>query len=52
VVEGGARVIGSIVGPDARIGANATLRESVIGEGAVVPAGSVLEGARISAARR
>ena len=47
----GAKVTGSILGPSSRVGEGANLRDSVIGEDAIVPAGSVLTGARIAAAR-
>ena len=47
-VGDGATITGSILGPSSRIGAGANVRHSVLGEGAVVPQGSVLDGAKIA----
>lgn len=48
VVEPGASVEDSIVGPGARVGAGAVLRGfTVVGDDAVVPPGTVLDGARL-----
>jgi NDP-sugar pyrophosphorylase family protein len=49
VVEVRARVVGSILGPRVRVGAGATVDACVLAEGADVPPGLVLEGARVSA---
>jgi mannose-1-phosphate guanylyltransferase len=51
VVEDGARVIGSILGPGSRVGARAIVLGSVLGEGAVVDAGVRLEGERVAPGR-
>ena len=51
VIEDDALVMNSIVGVDALVGAGATLRDrSIIGPGATVEQGAVLENARIAAA--
>jgi mannose-1-phosphate guanylyltransferase len=44
-----ATVTGSILGPGSRVGAGANVRESVLGENAIVPGGSVMDGARVAA---
>jgi mannose-1-phosphate guanylyltransferase len=49
VIESGARVRGSIVGPRVRIGAAARVSGSSLAEGSVVRPGSVVDGARVSA---
>jgi mannose-1-phosphate guanylyltransferase len=49
VVEEGARVRQSILGPKSRVGAGATVIGAVLAEGAVVPAGLTSEGGRIGA---
>jgi mannose-1-phosphate guanylyltransferase len=51
VVEPGARIRDSILGPLATVGARAILAGAVLAEGARVPAGAVSEGARVSAGR-
>jgi mannose-1-phosphate guanylyltransferase len=48
VVEDGARVVASIVGPRAIVGSGATLVDSVLGERVRVPPGVRLEGVRLS----
>lgn len=49
-VDDGARVVGSIVGTRARVGEGSDVRPlSVLGAGAVVGAGTVVEGARLPA---
>jgi mannose-1-phosphate guanylyltransferase len=48
VVEDGARVVSSIVGPKAIVGSGATLVDSVLGERVHVPPGVRLEGVRLS----
>jgi mannose-1-phosphate guanylyltransferase len=52
VIERGARVARSVLGPGSRVGAEANVRDTVLGEGAVVPPGSSIAGARISASGR
>jgi mannose-1-phosphate guanylyltransferase len=48
VVEDGCVVVDSIVGADVRIGAGARLEaETIVGEGALVPAGARLHGGRV-----
>ena len=47
VVDQGARVVRSIVGPGGRVGRGATLVDSVLGEGAEVPPGATLEAVRL-----
>lgn len=49
VIESGATVRSSIVGPRVRIGAAARVTGSSLAEGAVVRPGSVVDGARVSA---
>jgi NDP-sugar pyrophosphorylase family protein len=49
MVENGANVSRSILGPHVRVGVDADVRGSVLAEGASVPAGTRLEGARVSA---
>jgi mannose-1-phosphate guanylyltransferase len=51
IVERGARVTGSILGPGSRVGEGATVLGSVLGEEALAPAGSSLDGERVSAGR-
>ena len=51
VVEEGARVVGSILGPRSRVGAGATVVDCVLAEGAIVRAGAELRDGRISAGR-
>ena len=49
VIETRATVHGSILGPRSRVGARAIVRNSVLAEGASVPEGAKVMGARISA---
>ncbi len=52
IVEEGARVVGSILGPGSRVGSRAVVRGSVLAEEASVAPGATLDGARVSAGRR
>jgi mannose-1-phosphate guanylyltransferase len=49
VVEAGASVTGSILGPRSRVGAGAVVEDSVLAEGASVPDAATVRGGRISA---
>jgi mannose-1-phosphate guanylyltransferase len=51
-VEAGARVRGSIVGMDATVGEGATVSDTTLAEGAVVPPGDEVRSARTSPGRR